>query len=256
MTSPLLTVDELELNFGSLPVLRGLSFVVHPGEIVALVGPNGAGKTTVLNCINRVYHQQGGTIACLGQNLDRRRPEQVARMGVGRTMQSSTTFNSFTVEDVVLLGLHTRVRAGVLGYAFGIAQSRGLERDARRRCAEVLELVGIAEHRRSRVADLPYGVSKLADLARSLAPEPQLLLLDEPASGLSQPERVKMAAVLSSVHSSGRASMLVVEHDMSFVKRVASRIVVLHEGRKICDGPPDEALADPSVVEAFLGRAS
>jgi branched-chain amino acid transport system ATP-binding protein len=251
--APLLQLSGVELSFAALRVLNDFTLDVHAGEVVGLVGPNGAGKTSLLNCINRIYLQQHGTIAFRGRDIDKSRPDQVARLGMARTFQMPTAFREMHVLDVVMVGRHIRMPSRFASYLIGLPHLNGLERQERQRCVEVLELLGIGELGHQEIGSLPAGAAKLVDLARALASDPELLLLDEPASGLSPEGRLQMAQTLRHVQENLGITVMIVEHDMALVQRVCGRVVVMKDGAKLADGPPRETFAQPAVIEALLG---
>jgi branched-chain amino acid transport system ATP-binding protein len=250
----LLSVEKVGISFGALRALDEFSMDVDTGETVALVGPNGAGKTSLLNCINRIYDYDHGHICLSGQAVDNKRSDQVARLGIGRTFQAATTFNDMLVGDLVMLGRHNFLRHSSLAYAVGLPALRRAELPHREACREILNMLSIGYTERRRLNQLPYGVSKRVDLARALAQKPKLLLLDEPASGLSQSERQSMSDLLNEIRDKMSLTMIVVEHDMNFVRQICDRMVVLQAGTKIADGSCSEVFADQRVVEAFLGE--
>lgn len=252
-TSIAISVRNLKLNFGGLVVLSGMSLDVYDGETVGLVGPNGAGKTSLLNCINRVYAQQQGEILLYGAPIDSLRPNQVAGLGLARTFQSTIAFREIKVLDLVLLGRHVRLRPSFASYLIGKPLFDGFERRSREECRRFLEFLDLEDVAEVEVGELPYGTAKLVDLARALALEPRVLLLDEPASGLSSSARERMAGVLNRIRTELRVTQLVVEHDMTLVKRACSRVVVMRDGAKLADGIPSEVLESRDVIEALLG---
>jgi branched-chain amino acid transport system ATP-binding protein len=248
-----ISIKDLHLAFGSLTVLTGLSLDVLEGQTVGIVGPNGAGKTSLLNCINRVYAQQRGHIDLFGERIDRKRPDQVAELGLARTFQATTAFRDIKVADLVLLGRHVLMKPPFVSYFVGIPLLTGYEARERRRCMELIDFVGLANFAQRTVGELPYGLAKLTDLARALAMEPRVLLLDEPASGLGSEDRLKMAEMLRRVQSELKVTQVIVEHDMTLVYQVCDRVVVLKNGTTVADGPPAEVLTSPEAVEALLG---
>jgi branched-chain amino acid transport system ATP-binding protein len=250
---PLLRLDGIQLSFSALRVLNDFTLDVHTGDVLGLVGPNGAGKTSLLNCINRIYLQQHGTIVFRGQDIDGSRPDQVARLGMARTFQTPTAFREMRVLDVVMVGRHIRMPSRFASYLVGVPHLNGAERRERERCLEVLHLLGLEGVADEELGALPVGEAKLVDLARALASDPELLLLDEPASGLSTAGRTEMARTLRHVQEQLKITVVIVEHDMALVQRVCDRVVVMKDGAKLADGPPRETLADPAVVEALLG---
>jgi branched-chain amino acid transport system ATP-binding protein len=249
-------VKDIHLAFRGLAVLTGLSVDIFEGEAVGLVGPNGAGKTSLLNCINRIYSPQRGSISVYGRSIDRKRPDQVAQLGVARTFQTFIGFKNNKVLDLVLLGRHVRLRPNFFSYLLGVPILTGHEQRERRDARRYLELVGLATDDHELVGELPYGRAKLVDLARALAAEPRVLLLDEPASGLSSQERLEMTATLRRIRTELRITAIVVEHDMTLVERTCDRVVVLKDGSKLADGESASVLRDPAVVEGLMGRLS
>lgn len=232
-----LEVSGVSVSFGGVHALRHVSWSAAVGECVGLVGPNGAGKSTLLNCVNRVVRPTAGSVSVLGSSVDRTRPHELARLGVARTFQSAENWRDVTVVDLVATGLHVkRVRRGA----------------ALRQAMDALDFVGLTSIARSWVRDIPYGHAKLVDLARALVVAPALLLLDEPASGLSGDERVAMATLLGRIKHDLGITQVVVEHDMALVQECCDRIVVLSHGQVIGDGVPEVVLAQPDVVRELL----
>jgi branched-chain amino acid transport system ATP-binding protein len=248
-----ISVKDLYLGFGSLGVLTGLSLDVMEGQNLGMVGPNGAGKTSLLNCINRIYTQQRGHIDLYGSRIDRKRPDQVATLGIARTFQATTAFRDIKVIDLVLLGRHVLMKPSFVSYLGGIPLLNGYEARQRRRCMEFIAFVGLSHVANRTVAELPYGLAKLTDLARALAMEPRVLLLDEPASGLGSEDRLIMADMLRRVQTELQVTQVIVEHDMALVHQCCDRVVVLKDGTKIADGSPAEVLTGAVATEALLG---
>lgn len=253
--SPLLRVSDVQIRFGGNVVVDGVTFDVAQGSVTALIGPNGAGKTSLFNAISGFVHASRGRIELKGKNILGRRPPVVWKHGVGRTFQSAQVFGSLTVEQNLCggYGLSSPWLAGLEFLAMpGARRSRA---GAERRAAELADRLGLTDVLDTQAAVLPVGTQKLVDLGRALASEPKLLLADEPAAGLSQEERSRMAQILGDVARDG-GSVLLVEHDMRFVAQLADLVHVLHLGRIIATGRPDEIRNDPLVVEAYLGVTS
>lgn len=248
-----LEVDNLRHRFGGVAAVDGVSWAARCGEILAVIGPNGAGKTTLFNLITGVYRPTGGQIRVFGRPVAGLPPHVVAGLGVARTFQHPRIFAGWTVRENVLVGTLGRHREGWGAAVLALPSARRVGRAARAAADRALMEVGLADLAEAPAEQLTTGQERLADLARCLAGNPRILLLDEPAAGLSGPETQALAAVLRRVAGPERA-MVLVEHDMSLVFGVADRVVVLDQGRVLAQGPPSEVAADPAVREAYLGQ--
>ena len=249
----MLEVDDLSISFGGLDALSGLSLQVTEREIFALIGPNGAGKSTVFNVVTGLYRPSRGRVAFRGDDLLALAPHEIARRGVGRTFQNTEVFRQLTAIDNVLVGRHAHLRAGVVRGALGLASVRREEAEARELARALLARLGLAEVADTEAGSLPLGFQKRLELARALAAEPRLLLLDEPAGGLNPTETQTLMEVICRLRDESGLTLLVVEHDMELVMSISDRVAVLNYGRKIAEGKPREIAADPAVVEAYLG---
>jgi branched-chain amino acid transport system ATP-binding protein len=247
---PLLEVDGLSLRFGGIQALEGVSLSIGEGETLALIGPNGSGKTSLFNCISGIYRPSAGAIALAGERLLGLSPDRVARRGVARTFQTLRLFLDLSVVDNLLLGRHLHFRKNVLAAALRL---RGEEIRHRERCEEIVEFLNLEAWRGRRVADCPYGVQKRVELGRALATEPRLILLDEPASGLTAEEKEELTYWLHELRGRSGLAVLLVEHDLRFASRLAARMVALDRGRKIAEGTPAHVQAQPAVISSYLG---
>jgi branched-chain amino acid transport system ATP-binding protein len=246
-------VENLALRFGGLTAIRDLSFSVAQGEVFAIIGPNGAGKTSLFNVITRVFEPSAGRVTLRGQEITALPRHHIAAAGIARTFQNIELFESATVIDNLLLGRHRFPHGSILSQALRLPSVRAAEARSRARVEDIIDLLDLSPCRNSPVAGLPYGVRKVAELARALATEPELLLLDEPASGLNPEETRDLAFWIGDIKNDLGVTVIMVEHDMSLVANVADRVLCMNMGEALAVGTPDDVRAHPDVVAAYLG---
>ena len=252
---PLLTLDALHLAFGGVKALSGVSFTVSPGEIFAIIGPNGAGKTSVFNVISGLYHPQRGRVTFEGRDVSRVPAHRRAALGIARTFQNIALFKGMTVLDNVKLGAHAHLRSGLVAGGVYLGPARREELACRERIErEVIDLLEIEGIRKKVVGTLPYGLQKRVELARALAIQPRLLLLDEPMAGLNVEETEDMARFILDVNEHRGVTCILIEHDMGVVMDISHRVGVLDFGVRIAEGRPDEVRRDENVIRAYLGE--
>lgn len=249
----LLSIENVSKTFGGLVALKDVTFAVYRDQIKAVIGPNGAGKTTLFNLISGSYQPTAGNVLLAGAELSGKPPHRICRMGVGRTFQHSLVFDEMSVAENVMVGRHSRTRAGLLSGALSLPLHRREERETVKSAHEALRRVGLDHKADEPASSLPMGERHLLEIARSLASEPRLLLLDEPAAGLNEEETARLAEAVRRIRSEG-VTVLLVEHDMSFVMDVSDEVVVLDYGRKIAEGPPLMILENEEVIKAYLGE--
>jgi len=249
-------VDNLGIHFGGVQAVDAVSFAVQRGEVFTLIGPNGAGKTTIFNLIGSLYTPTSGSIRLEDCDLTRLAPHRVAELGVARTFQNIELFDQATVLQNLLMGRHRHRSTSLWQDLLFTPAVHRSELQARAAVERVIDLVGLAHHRDSQVGRLPYGVRKIVELARALATEPKLLLLDEPSSGLNPEETEDIAFWIDDIVHDLGVTVLMIEHDMQLVTRVSDRVLALNEGRVVVEGTPAEVQAYPAVIEAYLGHAN
>jgi branched-chain amino acid transport system ATP-binding protein len=252
-TGPLLAVDGISVRFGALLALNRVSLTVPRGEVCAIIGPNGAGKTTLLNCISGFYHPYEGHIRFAGGDRTWLRPPEVARLGIARTFQNVALFRGMSVLDNIMTGRLLKMRGNVLLDALYWGPARRQELAHRAAVERIIDFLEIQAIRKTPVARLPYGLQKRVELARALAAEPRLLLLDEPMAGMNVEEKEDMCRFILDVNQELGTTIVLIEHDMSVVMDISDRVIVLDYGRKIADGSPEVVRKDQTVLDAYLG---
>jgi ABC-type branched-subunit amino acid transport system ATPase component len=249
----LLRIEEVSKRFGGLDALQEVTFSVYQGQIKALIGPNGAGKTTLFNLISGSYQPTKGRVIFDGIELTDKAPHTICRLGVARTFQHSLVFDDMSLVENVVVGRHSRTRAGVLSAALTLPRHRTEEREAFKAAHEVLRRLGLDDRADEPAGNMPMGERHLLEMARALASEPRLLLLDEPAAGLNDEETARLAETVRRIRADG-VTVLLVEHDMAFVMDISDEVVVLDYGRKIAEGPPLMIMENEEVIKAYLGE--
>ena len=252
---PALSIEHIAVHFGGLVAISDMSFVVNEGEVVSLIGPNGAGKTTAFNVFTGFLRPSKGEVRYRGSSLKNLKPHQVTSLGLARTFQRTSVFQSVSVFENVMIGLHRRGRSRLWDTLLALPRERASERELRARAAEILAFVGIERRSKELAGSLAYGDQRLLGVALALASDPSMLLLDEPVSGMNATETARFMQLLDCLRGLG-VTILLVEHDMPMVMGVSDRIVVLNYGRIIAEGPPSAIQGNPEVIRAYLGQGA
>ena len=254
MTKKLLEIKDINVKFGGVTALNNVNLHVNEGEIAALIGPNGAGKTTVFNIVTGYYTPTSGDVVLDGESISGLRPYKIARKGLGRTFQNIRLFGDMTAAENVATAADSLNKSGLVGALFGVPRSRRDEKDSMEKAHELLRFIGL-DHRTEQMAkNLPYGDQRRLEIARALALNPKVLLLDEPAAGFNPQEKVELGELIRKIRDRGFA-VLLIEHDMSLVMKISDRISVLDFGQKIAEGAPSEIQNSQRVIDAYLGVA-
>lgn len=248
----LLSIENLSISFGGIKALTDVGLEVQPEEILTVIGPNGSGKTTLFNCISGVYKADHGRIQYNGESLNGLSPDHVARKGIARTFQNLRLFLHMTVLDNLLLGRHIKFKKNPIQ---AVLRMRNEELRHRRLVEELIDFLDLMAFRKARVSDCPFGVQKRVEVGRALALEPQLLMLDEPISGLTSEEKEETAYRIMEIRGRFKTAILLVEHDLRIASRVADRMIALDSGMLIAEGSPEEVQRSPEVIKAYLGTA-
>ncbi len=251
---PVLEVTNLGIDFGGLTAVDSFDITVGPTEISGLIGPNGAGKTTIFNLLTNVYQPTRGSILLNGVDTRGKTTAQVNKMGIARTFQNIRLFNQMTALDNVKVGMHNTIKCSFASSVLKLPTYFTSERQANKKAMELLEFLGLGDIANAKAGDLPYGIQRRLEIARALATDPSIILLDEPAAGMNPSETAELTRQIRMIRDNFHIAIFLIEHDMSLVMNVCEAIVVVNYGKIIAKGTPEQIKNDPAVIEAYLGR--